>query len=69
MLSGYSQGLQILPLLLTSQIIVVLREMMVFMIFFKKVFKNLDFEKFQNEDLNLVVGYCEGTLRGCESCL
>ena len=42
------------------------RDMTFFMIFSK----NLDFEKFQKvEDFNPVVGYCEGSLWGCESCL
>ena len=37
---------------------------------FSKSFKNLNFKKFQNvEDLNHVVGYCEGTLRGTVSAL
>ena len=46
------------------------RDMTFFYDFFQKNFRNLDFKKFQNvEDLNPVVGYFEGTLRGCESCL
>ena len=59
------EGLLILPQLLTSQILVVF-EICRFLWFFQ----NLDFRKIQkNEDLNPVVGYCEGTLWGCESCL
>ena len=67
-LSGYYQGLRILPPVLTSQILVVF-EIWWFIWFFQKNFKKLDFKKFQNEDLSPVNGYCEGTLRGCESCL
>ena len=37
---------------------------------FFMIFQNLDFKRFQNvEDLNPVVGFCEGTLRACKSCL
>ena len=60
-LSGYSQALQIWSPNFTSQISVVFEIWR---------FKNLDFKNFQKvEDVNAVVGYCEGTLKGCESCL
>ena len=41
------------------------REMTVFLIFSKKFQKNLNVKIFQNfEDLNPLIGICEGTLRG-----
>ena len=66
---GTLRGLRILPLNMAAQIRVVF-EIWQFLWFFQKNFKNLNFKKFQNvEDLNAVVGYCEGTLKGCKACL
>ena len=54
---------------MNNQILVVF-EMTFFMIFSKMFFKNLYFKKFQYiEDRSPVVGFCEGTLKGFESCL
>ena len=39
--------------------------MTIFMIFYEIFEKNLDVKKFQNlEDINPVIGICEGALRG-----
>ena len=38
-----------------------------FFMIFSKIFKNLDFKKFRKiEELNPVVGFCEGALRGLQ---
>ena len=59
--------LRILPPIVTSQILVVFEICRFFMIFLKKNFKNLILKSFQNvEDLNPVIGICEGTLRGLQ---
>ena len=57
------------PLNMAAQIRAVF-EIWRFLWFFQKIFKNLNFKIFRNvEDLNPVVGYCEGALKGCKACL
>ena len=61
---GYSQGFRILLLIMAAQIIVVF-QIWRFYDFLRNFQKNLNVKKFQNfDELNHVIGICEGTLRG-----
>ena len=64
-LSRYSEELQDSPPNMTAQILVIFEIRRVFFSFSLKFKRNLDVKKFRNiEDLNPVIGICEGTLRG-----
>ena len=62
--------MQILPLIISAHFVVVFEILGFCSMIFLKFSVNLDLEKFTKfKYFTYVIGYCQGTLRSCKSCL